>query len=59
MAHILKMFEFANQNGVAQMQIRRSGIEARFYLKWLAGLGGFLQALAQFLLANDFNGAFL
>ena len=53
------MFEFANQNGVAQMQIRRSGIEARLDPKGLARLCGLFEARAQFGLADGLYRAFL
>ena len=59
MAQILKMFHLAQQHGVAQMQIRRGRIEARFHAQGPARLGRLQQAFAQVLFANDLDQAFL
>ena len=57
MAHVLEVLELAHEHGVAEMQIGRGGIEAGLHAHGLAGLAGFLQALAQVALADDFRRA--
>ena len=59
MAEVLKMFQLAQQHGMAKMQVRRGGIEPGFHAQRLAGSEGLLQFRAQLGLANDFRAAFL
>ena len=58
MPHVLKMFELADEDGVAEVQIRRGRVEAGFHAQRLAGGTRFLQLLAQLGFANDFRRAF-
>ena len=53
MAQVLEMFHLAQQNGVAQVQVGRGGIEAGFHPQRAAGLGRLHQAFAQIFFAND------
>ena len=55
---ILKVLHLAQQDGVAQVQIGRGGVEARLHAQRPAGLGGEHQPLAQILFANDLRHAF-
>ena len=57
-AEILKMFELADQNGVAQVDVRRGGIEARLHAQRLAGFLRALELGAQFFDANGLFRAF-
>ena len=57
MAHILKMLELPNQDSVAKMQIRRSGVESGFHLQRLSRFCRVLETLTQFLLVNDLGRA--
>ncbi len=59
MAEILKMLHFPEQHGVAEMQVGRRGIEARFNAQRPPGLRRFDQALAQLFFADQFRQAFL
>ena len=54
MAQILKMLHLAQQHGVAEVQVGRGGIEARFHAQRTAPCGGG-QALAQVFFANEFG----
>ena len=56
---ILKVLHLAQQHRVAQVQIGRRGIEARFHAQRTAGLFGLDQALAQVLFADQVGQAFL
>ncbi len=58
MAHVLKMFQLADEDGMTQMQIGGSGIEAGLHAHGLAGSARFFQALAQVALANDLRRTF-
>ena len=58
MAHVLEMLQLAQDNGVAQVNIGRGGIDAEIDAQRLAGLRGLLELGAQILFANDFRGAF-
>ena len=58
-AEILKMLELAQQHGVAEMQVGRSGIESGFDPQRFAGGQRLFEFRAQFRLPNDFRGAFL
>ena len=51
------MFQFAQQNGVAEMQIRSSRIEARLHAERFARRKRFLELGAQFGFANDLRAA--
>ena len=57
-AAVLKMFELAKDDGVAEVQIGGRGVDAEFYAQRLAGLGRLLELGLEFVLANDFRGAF-
>ena len=58
MAQILKMLHLAQQDGVAQMQIGRGGVEAGLHAQRATGSArGLYQALAQILFANDLGKA--
>ena len=58
-AEILKVFELAQQHGVAEMEIGRGGIEAGFHPQRLAGGERLLQLGAQLGLLHNFRGALL
>ena len=58
-AEILKMLELAQQHGVAEMEIGRSGIKAGFHSQRLAGSERFFQLGAKLGLFHDFRGALL
>ena len=58
MAFVLKMLEFAQHNGVAEMQIGRGGINAELDAQWFARGAGTFELRPEFLFANDFGGAF-
>ena len=53
------MLELAQQHGVAEMQVGRSGIKAGFDAQRLAGGARLLQLGAQLRLFDDFRRAFL
>jgi hypothetical protein len=53
------MFHLAQQDGVAQVQIGRGGIEAGLHAQRPAGLGGLNQSFAQVFFANDLGQTFL
>src|SRR5260370_9278377 len=52
------MLEFAQHNGVAEMQIGSGGINAELDAQWFARGAGTFELGAQLLFANDFSGAF-
>src|SRR4051794_35854593 len=54
---VLKMFQLADEDGVAKMKVRRGWVESCFHAQRLAGLSRFLQLLAQFRLADDLRRA--
>jgi hypothetical protein len=56
---ILEMFHLAQQDGVAQMQVGRRGIEAGFHAQRPACLRRLHQAFAQVFFANDLGQTFL
>src|SRR5437660_910464 len=53
------MLEFADENGMAEMQIGRGRIESRFYAERFAGFGGLLKSLAEFGLTDYLRCALL
>ena len=57
-SHVLEMFELANEDSMAQVQVGRGWIEAGFYAQRFAGSARLLQLLAQLGFANDLRGAF-
>ena len=59
MAEVLKVFELAQQDGVAEMKVRRGGIETRLYAQRFPGGERFFKFLAQIRFANDLRAAFL
>ena len=58
MAEVLKVFHLAQEHGVAQVQVRRGGVEAGLDAKLAARFGGLDEALAQVLFADDLRHAF-
>ena len=56
---ILKMFELAQHNRVAEMQVGSGRVHAQLHAQRLARSPRLLQLGAQFGLANDFRGALL
>jgi len=52
-AQILKVLHLAQQDGMAQMQVRSRRVEARLDPQRTIHLGSLQQALAQIFLAND------
>ena len=56
MAQVLEVLHLAQQHGVAEMQVRRGGIEAGFHAQRLALLD---EALPQVLFADQFRQALL
>ena len=56
-AEILKVLHLAQQDGVAQVQVGRGGVEAGLDAQRPVGLGGEDQPLAQIFLANDLGHA--
>jgi hypothetical protein len=38
-AEVLKMFKFSQNDGVAEVQVRRGRVDAQLYAQWLAGFG--------------------
>ena len=59
MAEILKVLQLANQNRVAEMEIRRGGIEAGFHAQRAAGGTRLFEPGAQLGQRNNFRSAFL
>ena len=57
-AHVLKVFEFAEDDGVAEVQIGSGGIDAEIDAEGFAGFDGFGELCFQFFFANDFGAAF-
>ena len=57
-AQILKVLHLAQQDGVAQVQVRRGGVKAGLDAQLAAGLFGLDQALAQVFFADDLRHAF-
>ncbi len=57
MAQVLKVFQLAQHDRVAQMNIRRGGIDAELHAQRLAGRDGFFELRLQLILANDFGDA--
>jgi len=55
MAEVLKVFHFAKQHCVTEMQIGRSGIEASFNSQGTASFFRLNQPLAEILFANYFG----
>ena len=58
MAEVLKVFELAQQDGVAEVQVGSGGIEAGLDAQGLAGGAGLLQLRAQFGFFDDLGRAF-
>jgi L-alanine-DL-glutamate epimerase-like enolase superfamily enzyme len=58
-AEILEVLHLPKQNRVTEVNVGRGGIEAGLDAERSAGLGGFGQALAQLLLADDLRETFL
>jgi hypothetical protein len=58
-AQVLEMFHLAQQDGVAQVQVGRGGVEAGFHAQRAAGLRRLHQAFAQVFFANDLGQTFL
>ena len=59
MAQILKMLHFAQQHGVAQMQVGSGRVETGFHTQGPAFFLRLDQPLAQVLFADQFRQAFL
>ena len=57
MAHILKLLQFSQHHGVAQMNIRRCGVHAQIHAQRFASLHGLLELGLQFFFADDFRHA--
>src|SRR5207245_11199744 len=57
-AFVLKMLEFAQHNGVAEMQIGRRGINAELDAQWFTRGAGTFELGAQLFFANNFGRAF-
>jgi hypothetical protein len=58
-SEILKMFEFAQQNRVAEMEVRRRRIKSSLHPQGFARCPRPLQLGTEFGLADDFRGALL
>jgi hypothetical protein len=56
-AELLKVAQLAHQHGVAQVQVRRGGVEAGLHAQRAAGLAAVFKALAQVADADDLRGA--
>ena len=56
---VLEMLELLDEHGVAQVQVRRGGVEPGLDPQGLAGGDGLLQARLQFLFPNDVMTALL
>src|SRR5215813_5053991 len=54
-AQVLKVFQLANENRVADVNVRCCGVESRFDAQRLSGRLGPLQLFKQFFFPNDFN----
>src|ERR1700683_5074083 len=59
MAHILKLFEFAQHNGVAQVYVRRRWIHAEVHVWGFRLFRGLLKLGFQFIDTDDFGRTFL
>ena len=57
MAKVLKMFHLAQQDGVAQVQIGRGGVEAGLHAQGPTLARGLCQPFAQILFTNDLGEA--
>ena len=57
-ALVLELLELAQHDGVAEVQIRRGGIDAEIDAQRFAGLRGLLELGLEFVFADDFGGAF-
>jgi hypothetical protein len=57
MAQVLKLFEFPQHHGVAQMDIRRRGVHAQIHAQRLARLRRFQQLRLQLFFADNFRDA--
>src|SRR5215472_2018928 len=56
--HVLKVFQLPQDDGVAEMNIGRGGIDAKIDAQRLASFRGIFELGLQLVLANDFGGAF-
>jgi len=56
-AQVLKLFHLLQQHRVAEMQVRRGGIEAGLDSKRLACFNGFLQSAGQVFFVDDLRRA--
>ena len=59
MAHILKLFEFAEHHGVAQVDVRRRRIHSEIHAQGLLLFDGLLELGLELVLADDFRRALL
>src|ERR1019366_8243985 len=57
-AEVLEVLHLAEEHGVAQVQVRRGGVEADFNAEFAAGLGGLNEGLAQVFFADNLRHAF-
>ncbi len=57
-AKVLKVFQFAQDHGVAQVNIRCGRIDAEIHAQRLAGLHGMFQLGLEVGFRNDFSDAF-
>ena len=55
MPEILKVFQFAQNDSMAEVQVRRRRVHAEFYAQRFAGGTGLFQLGAQIRLADDFR----
>ena len=58
MAQVLEVLHLAEQHGVAQVQVRRGGVETGFDAQFAACFGGLYEAFAQILFADNLRHAF-
>src|SRR5207302_11033978 len=56
-AHVLEMFQLAQQDGVAEVQVGSGGVETCLYAQWFAGDERFLQLSAEFRFATELGAA--
>src|ERR1700733_14579418 len=59
MGRILKLLEFAEHHGMAQVDVRRRGIHSEIYAQRLLLFNGLFELRLQLILSDDFGHALL